>query len=97
MTYKKIESEINNIAKLRKKKKLTIKGLADISKLNETQIAYLERDVIDLRKSNLDTVIKLCDALQCTPIALFKGNWGEKLLRICRKNYNSKIVIKDKE
>lgn len=91
MIYNKDESAINNIAKLRKKKKLTINDLATISELSEHTIASFEKDRLDLRKCDLATIIKLCDALHCTPIVLFKGDYGEKLLRICRKKYKKLV------
>lgn len=85
------KSQINNLADIRIKRNLSIKELSEISKISIDTITSYETDRLDFRKANIGHIIALCDALKTTPVKLYKGEFGEKLLKICRKTYLKKI------
>lgn len=90
------KSKINNITELRIKKGLSVKELSELTKFCECEVGYetiksYETDRLDLRKANSGIILSLCNVLKVTPVKLFKNDYGEKLLSICRKTYLYKI------
>ena len=55
----------NNVRKLRKQQKLSVRELSIISGVAMGTIYNIETNKLDLTECKLDTLIKLCKALKC--------------------------------
>lgn len=88
-------SNINNLKKIRERRKLTLQELANRTGLALHEIHCLESDRLDLKKARFGTIKKLCDALETTPYNLFKDKeYAKSLLTITKKYYGKQYITK---
>ena len=88
-------SKINNLKKIRERKKFTLQELASKSGLTLHEIHFLENDKLDLKKAKFDTIKKMCDALETTPYHLFVDKeYAKTMLTITKKYYGKQYITK---
>ena len=88
-------SSINNLKKIRERRKLTLQELADKTGLGLYEIHFLESDRLDLKKARFETIKKLCEALETTPYHLFVDKeYARSLLTITKKYYGKQYITK---
>ena len=81
-------SSINNLKKIREKKRLTLQEVANRTGLTLHEIHFLENDKLDLKKAKFDTIQKLCDGLQASVYDLFiDKEYAKTLLSFTKKRY----------